>query len=278
MRLRALVRAIREDDEIALEGLRRLSGSRRLLAPLALTVGAVAALLTGVRLLLTNWRLTLIQVLPAMWVWAAMFDLKAHALHGKSFDVLRGPVLIPVNLAIVAISIAAYFLNASFAYAIRRPGTPDVRGGLADARTRFAPILVVGVIVGLLLGFSTTIVTRWGHPWFAISLGVVVGLMMLTYVAVPARLIGVEGTAGLSRRDRVTASALTGLLSATVCTPPYLLGRLGILMLGSSALLIPGIVLLCVGATLQAGATGAVRAIKLGSRLQQPLVPPPGSS
>ena len=278
MRLRALVRAIREDDQAALDGLRRLSGSRRVLAPLALTAGAVVMVLSGVRLLLTNWRLTLIQVLPAMWVWLAMLDLKAHVLHGNSFTVLRGPVLIPVNLAIVAVSIAAYFLNASFAYAIKRPGTPDVRGGLAQARARFAPIAIAGVIVGLLLGFSTTIVTRWGHPWFALSLGAVVGLMMVTYVAVPARLIGVESTAGLSRRDRLTASALTGLLSATVCTPPYLLGRLGILMLGSSVLLIPGIVLLCVGATLQAGATGAVRAIKLGSRLQQPLEPPPEAS
>jgi hypothetical protein len=36
-----------------------------------------------VKLLFTNWRLTLVQILPAMWIWAAMLDLKAHALHGK---------------------------------------------------------------------------------------------------------------------------------------------------------------------------------------------------
>ena len=48
-------------------------------------------LFDGVKLLLTNWRLTLIQVLPAMWIWAAMFDLKVHVLHGKSFHVLTGP-------------------------------------------------------------------------------------------------------------------------------------------------------------------------------------------
>jgi hypothetical protein len=29
-------------------------------------------LFDGVRLVFTNWRLTLVQVLPAMWVWAAM--------------------------------------------------------------------------------------------------------------------------------------------------------------------------------------------------------------
>ena len=64
-------------------GVLRLSRSRRWLAPLALAVGAFAMLFDGVKLLFTNWRLTLIQVLPAMWIWAAMFDLKAHVLHGK---------------------------------------------------------------------------------------------------------------------------------------------------------------------------------------------------
>jgi hypothetical protein len=53
----------------------------------------------------------------------------------------------------------------------------------------------------------------------------------------------------------------------TVCAPPYLLGRLGILMLGSRALLIPGIIFIAVGVTLQAGATGAVRAIKMSASL-----------
>jgi hypothetical protein len=38
-------------------------------------------------------------------------------------------------------------------------------------------------------------------------------------------------------------------------------------MLGSSALLIPGIFVLTLGFTLQAGATGAVRAIKMSATL-----------
>ena len=37
------------------------------------------------------------QILPAMWIWLAMFDLKGHTLHGKSFNVLRGPILIPLR-------------------------------------------------------------------------------------------------------------------------------------------------------------------------------------
>lgn len=111
-------------------------------------------------------------------------------------------------------------------------------------------------------------------PRLSISLGIVVGVMMISYVAVPSRLIGIKPTR--SKRDRLTASALGGALSATVCTPPYLLGRLGILMLGSRVLLIPGILLLTVGFTLQAGATGAVRAIKMSATLTAGA--PPSSS
>jgi hypothetical protein len=54
-----------------------------------------------------------------------------------------------------------------------------------------------------------------------------------------------------------------------VCTRPYLLGRLGILALGSSAVIIfiLGIFAVALGVTLQAGATGAVRAIKMSATL-----------
>lgn len=62
-------------------------------------------------------------------------------------------------------------------------------------------------------------------------------------------------------------TALGGAIGATVCTPPYLFWRAGLLMLGSKALLIPGIVLVVLGVTLHAGATGAVRAIKMSATL-----------
>jgi hypothetical protein len=259
------VRAIREDDEALVGAVRELSGSRRLLAPLAFTVGALAMLLHGVRLLVFNWRLTIIQVLPAVWIWLLMYDLKAHVLHGRSLNVLRGPILIPLGLAIIAITTAAFFLNAVFAFAITRAPHPDVRPAVAEAKRHLPPILLSGSIMGVLVALSTTVLTRWGRPWFTLSLGIVVGAMMVSYVAVPSRLVGMKPS--YSKRDKLTASALGTLVSVTVCTPPYLLGRLGILMLGSSVLLIPGIILLVVGATLQAGATGAVRAIKMSASL-----------
>lgn len=265
-RIRALVRAIQEnDDEDIREAILRLSRSRRWLAPLAFAVGGVALVFAGVRLLVSNWRLTLVQVLPAMWIWLAMIDLKLHVLHGRSFHVIRGPVLIPIWLAIIAVTMASLFLNAVFAFAVARPGQTSIRPAIDEARGHLAPILAWGAALGVPLAFATTVAPRYPRPWFGISLSIVAGAMMVCYVAVPSRLIGAKPSR--SRRDRLATTAVSGALSATVCTPPYMLGRLGILMLGSKALLIPGIILLAVGVTLQAGATGAVRAIKMSVSL-----------
>jgi hypothetical protein len=261
------IRAVRDSDQATVnEMVLRLSRSRRWLAPLALAVGAFAMLLEGVKLLFTNWRLTLIQVLPAMWIWAAMLDLKAHVLHGKSFHVLTGPVVvIPVVLAVAALTAASFFLNAVFAFAIAQPGPPQIRPAFAQARSHLAVVLGWGFAVGICLGLSTVVLPRWRLLWFAISLSIVVGVMMVTYVAVPARLIGMKTT--YSKRDKLTATAVGGAIGAVVCTPPYVLARVGLLMLGSHALFIPGVIILAIGLTLQAGATGAVKAIKMSAKL-----------
>ena len=244
----------------------RLSRARPWLAPLALAVGAFAMLFDGVKLLLTNWRLTLIQVLPAMWIWAAMFDLKAHVLHGKSFHTLTGPaIVIPLVLAVAVITAAGFYLNAVFAFAIIQPGRPQIRQAFTQARSHLPIVLGSGGIVGILLGLSTLVVTRWGVFWFGLTLSVVVGLMMVCYVAVPARLIGIK--TDQPKRDKLAATAVGGVVGAVVCTPPYALGRIGLLMLGSSALFIPGVILFAIGLTLQAGATGAVKTVKMSAKL-----------
>jgi hypothetical protein len=264
-RLTRFVRAIQNDDEALLEQIVRLSRSRRAFAPLAFTIGAFAMLIDGLRLLLSNWRLTLVQILPAMWIWLAMFDLRARVLHGKSFPSLRGEILIPIGFAIVGITMACFFLNAVFAFAIAGWRPPKIRPAFAQAHARVVPILACGAVVGVPLAVAVILAPRWGSPWFAVSLGAVTGVMMVSYVAVPSRLIGVKPA--YSRREKLTVSALGAALGTTVCTPPYLLGRIGILMLGSKILFLPGIVVLTVGVVLQAGATGAVRAVKMSVKL-----------
>jgi len=247
----------------------RLSRARPWLAPLALALGAFAMLFDGVKLLFTNWRLTLVQVLPAMWIWAAMYDLKGKVLRGKQFIGLSGPTMaISLVVGITVITAACFYLNAVFAYAIVEPGRPAIRPAFTKARSHLPVILGSGAIVGVLLGLSAIVVPRyWGGLfWFAVSLSIVIGIMMVCYVAVPSRLIGIKPVQ--SKRDKLTASAVGGAIGAVICTPPYALGRLGLAMLGwSSTFFVLGIILFAVGLTLQAGATGAVKTIKMSAKL-----------
>ena len=261
-----LIAAINASDDEAVErAVLRLSETRRYLAPLALIVGAFLMLFQGLKLLVTNWRLTLVQIIPAMWIWIAMLDIKVHLLHGKSFHVLRGPLLIPAILGVTVLTAASFFLNAVFAFAISEPGVPNIRPAFASARHRLGVILAWGCGIGLALSFSALIATRWGRWPFAISQSIVVGIMMLCYVAVPARLVGIKQIR--SRRDKLAATAVGGAVGAVVCSPPYMLGRLGILMLGWSGFFWVGIVFIAIGATLQTGATSAVKAVKFSAKL-----------
>lgn len=266
-RLTAIGRAVRDGDEVAIaRAVEEQSRRHRLLAPLALAVGGIALLFGGLRLLVGNWRLIAIQVPPAMWIWVAMYDLRAHLLHDRSLHAIRGPIVIPIIAAVVAITAGCFFLNAVFAFAISQDGDrPKIGPAVAEARRHLAAILTSGGVVGLALGLTVTLVTRSHRPWFALCLSVVVGVMMIAYVAVPARLVGVKP--GGTLRDRLSASVVGSFLGALVSTPAYVLGRIGLLMLGSPFLRFPGIVLFLIGFTLQAGATSAVKAVKMGAKL-----------
>jgi hypothetical protein len=270
--VRRLIAAIRDNDEHTVEeAVLQLARARRIFAPLALAVGAFVMLFSGLRLLVTNWRLMLVQVLPAMWIWAATFDLKAHVLHGKEFNIIRGPVVLVLFAAVVVLTIAAFYLNAVFAFAISQPGSPDLRAGFHQARKHVRAVSGWGTGVGLALAVATMLAPRWGLGWFALLLGIVVAVMMVCYVAVPARIVGMRTAAPVTARSgrsaNLAAAAVTGLFGAIVCAPPYAIARGGILLLGSSALFPVGVALLVIGLMLEAGATGAVKAIKVSAKL-----------
>jgi hypothetical protein len=263
---RALLTAIRENDEAAVEdAVLALSQSRRIFAPLVFALGAFVMLFQGLKMLFSNWKLLLIEVLPAMWIWLALLDLKAHTFKGKEFHTWHGGAELLLVLAIAVITAACYYLNSVFAFAISQLGEPRIRPGFTLARRHLRVILGVGLVVGLALGVSVIVVPRWGRPWFGLSLGIVIGVMMLSYVTVPARIVGVKPVG--SRRDKLAAAAVGGALGALVCAPAYIVGRIGILMLGSKPLFALGVVFLVVGLALQAGASGAVKAIKMSAKL-----------
>ena len=263
-----LVDAIRRGDDKAVEqAVVQLSQRRRWLAPLALIVGAFLMLFQGVKLLYTNWRLAVVQIIPAMWIWIAMLDIKLHVLHGKQFHVIRGPLLIPCVLGVTVAHRGQLLpqrrlrLRHLGARPSRRSGPPSPWPTATSASSWPG-----ACAIGLALSFSALIATRWGHWPFVISQSIVVGIMMLCYIAVPARIVGVEKKAQ-SRRDTLAASAVGGAVGAVVCSPPYMLGRVGILMLGWPYVFWLGVILIIIGATLQTGATSAVKAVKFSAKL-----------
>ena len=205
--LARLVEGIRQGDDAAVErAVLQLSRRRRWLAPLGMIVGAFLMLFQGLKLLFTNWRLTLVQIVPAMWIWVAMLDIKIHVLHGKQFHVIRGPLLIPCVLAVTALTAASFYLNGVFAFAISKPGQPQIRPAFSQANRHIRTILAWGCGIGLALSFSALIATRWGAWPFVVSQSIVVGIMMLCYLAVPARIVGIERK-NKSRRDSLATTA-----------------------------------------------------------------------
>jgi hypothetical protein len=265
-RIRGLHQAIIEGDDARVEeAARQLSRSRRPLAPLALGVGAFAMLFQGLRLVVSNWRLALIQLWPALWIWAAMLDIKLHLLYGKPIHSVLGPLRIPIVVGVALVTATCFYLNAVFAFAVGRRGQPEIPIGFSDARARRRVILGWGLLIGLAAGGSTAVFPNWGLWWFTFALGAVIAVMMICYVAVPARLIGLK--ASHSRRDKLTAAAVAAAFGALLSAPPYALSRLGILMLGWGWLFVPGLLVLTFGVSLEAGATGAVKTIKMSARL-----------
>jgi hypothetical protein len=261
-----LMTAIGEEDDDAVEAaIISLSRRSRILAPLSLLVGAFAMLFQGVKLLFTNWRLTAVQVIPALLIWASMLDLKIHVVRGRELNRTLGPVFILIVLVIAAVTAVAYFLNAVFAFAIANPENPEIRAGFDQARRHLHPVLGWGILIGLALGVSVAIVPRWGNWWFALSLSIVLAIMMLTYVTIPARIVGIKSN--YSRRDKLAATAIGGAVGAILCSPPYLLGRAGIILLGIRHLFVLGVVLIVIAVPLQTGAVTATKAVKFSAKL-----------
>ena len=223
-------------------------------------------LVRGAETLFSNWRLPLIQILPAMWIWVAMLDLKVHAFKGTrsapgdGTSTARAPGRRdhPRHSGVLLPQRGVRIRDLAAGPAEDPPGLQARTENLARRHWR-------RIRRRRRARLPTVVVPRWGPPWFALSLGIVLGVMMLTYVSLPARIVGIKPTG--SSRDKMAAAAIGGTMSAIVSAPAYLIGRIGILLLGSKALFPLAVAMLVVGFALLAGATGTTKAIKMSAKL-----------
>jgi hypothetical protein len=99
----------------------------------------------GLKLLALNWRLSLIELVPALWVWLAMWDLRSTPLRAAPIQhVTPGQVLIGLTLTIGA-SVAACWFSRVFGFAISRP-RPAIGMAMRDARPFLRRVVVAGTL------------------------------------------------------------------------------------------------------------------------------------
>jgi hypothetical protein len=261
-----LTAAVRDADEHQIEGaLRSLGTKRRYLAPIGYIAGGFGLLLDGVKLLFSNWRLTLIEIVPAVWIWLTFWNLKSHYLRGRDFAYIHGWVALALAIVVLAITVASYWCNAVFAFAVAGPQPPDLRRAMDQVGEHWRQILGWGFVVGLAHAATTIYVSRWGTNPFTLAMGAVLIVMMVTFVSIPAQFIGAQN-AKLTMQEKISGAAASGAMSAVLTSPGFILNRLGLLMFGTSVLRIPGIVLYTIGIALEAAATSGAKAVKLGTK------------
>jgi hypothetical protein len=264
-----LAAAVRDASPSQIERAIQDMGERsRWLAPLGYVAGGFGLLFDGLKLLVLNWRLTLIELWPAVWIWVTFWDLKAHYLKGRELTFVTGWLAVALALVVVALTVAAYWCNAVFAFAVAGPRPPLIRPAVAQAQSNLRLILGWGIGVGIAHAVATIFVARTTVGWFTLALGAVLVVMSVTFVSVPADLIGYHYKPPL--KEKITGAAAGGAMSAVLTSPGFLLNRIGLLLLGVSALRIPAIIVFSIGVALQAAATSGAKAVKLGSRWAQP--------
>ena len=228
----------------------------------------------GVLLLLRNWRLTLLQVVPATWIWAMTWNLKNHELSNPS---ITPAVSVLLAVGVLFGAQIAYWCNATFAYTMVQGATTDIRAAFREARPHWR---LVGGLALLTAGVQAVIWLLAPHlhvKWLWIALLVMFVVQVYLFIAIPCWLLGVRKTG--TRSERTTQSLTTGVLSGVASTPGFLLNRIGLLLMGTGSLFFLGVAIVSIGAVLHVTASSSVRVVKMSLRLktsdQAPAKPTP---
>jgi hypothetical protein len=244
--------------------LKDLGGRRRWLAPLVYAAGTIAIVFDGVLLLLRNWRLTLLQLFPAAWIWVMTWNMKHHFAAKPTFSTVE---VIPIAIGVLLAAQVAYWSNATFAYTISRDDSGDIKGAFREARGHWRLIGGLALLTGGVQAAIWLLLPRLRADWLWVALLVLFLVQVYLFIAIPCWLVGADKTG--SRRDRATRSATTGVLSGVASMPGFLLNRIGWLLLGSGPLGIVGGALVAIGAVLHVTASSSVRVVKLSLRLRR---------
>ena len=201
--------AMRNTDPTAVESaLTDLGGRRRWLAPLVYVAGTVAVVFDGVLLLSRNWRLTLLQLFPAMWIWGMSYNIRHHALSAKTAP----NVAIAAAVGVLFAAQLAYWCNATFAFTLREGATGDIKTAFREARPHWPVIGGLALATGAAQAVIWLEVPRLHTHWLSLAYLLMFFVQIYLFVAIPCWLLGVRksGTRGerlLEPRRRAFSAA-----------------------------------------------------------------------
>jgi hypothetical protein len=265
----AATNAVRATDPLRIQELvADLSGRSRWLTPLAYLAGTLAVVFDGVALLFKSWRLTLLQLIPAAWIYAMTWNIRSHMLAH------RHPPLTHVALIAVAELVAAqaaYWCNATFAFTLAQDGIPRIADAFAQARPHWRAISGLALVTGGLQAVVWLVLPQWRLNVFWIALVAMFVVQVYLFVALPAWLLGARKTG--TRRERGLRSLTTGVLSGVAATPGYLLNRIGLLLLSVGPLWWVGVGVVAIAAVLHVAASSSARVVKMSVRLRPGTAP-----
>jgi hypothetical protein len=268
-RLHSVLRVGRERDpqEIADE-VRTYAAGRRWLLPLLYVGQTIDSVLAGVWLLLGNWRLLLLELVPALWLGAITWDWRVRTFGRLPLAEVHGLVALGVVLVVLGTTLVAYWCNSVFAFTAVQPSPVDLSAAFASARSHARRITTWALAAGGAHAVVAVAFTRTNVLLYSIALGAVVLVQMYGLVALPVALVAQPTKKLRTRGERAARLALNGALSGVASTPGFLLNRIGILLF---AVGLPwlGVAVLVPAVVFQAAGAASSRAVQLAARVQE---------
>ncbi len=240
--------------------------------------GVAGALVAGVRLLVSNWRLAVLELVPALWITAVVGAAVAALQRWEQGVVVRGERISlhtfglddVVTVGGFALGGSLVFLcNTVFARAAVDPEGPEVvRAAHAVRRSprTVAAALAWGAVAGLLRMIDLVVPLPSDRWAVLVQITAVVTLELVLFVGVPARLVGLT-VHGLSLGQRATLGVVTVVLSVVAVVPALVVGRLSTELIGRDAYRPLGVLLFFVALVLQIAGVVVVKAVALAAKL-----------
>lgn len=248
------------------DSVREFARGRRYLLPILYVGTTIDAVVAGVLLLLSNWRLLLVEIVPALWLGAITWDWRARTFGALPLAEVHGLVAVGVAILVLALTVLAYWCNSIFAYTAVQQAPIDLHAAYRATNRHWRLILSWALLIGAAHAFVAVVVTRTTVLLYTISLGAIVLVQMYALVALPVALV--TGATRVKENGRASRALVSAGLSGLASTPGFILNRIGILFF---ALGLPwlGVLLLIPAVVIQAAGAASARAVLLAARVQE---------